>query len=160
MLAERAGLQAGDRFAAIDGRAVDHWMDVVIAIRGAAEREIEIEYLRAGQTYSTRLMPAEAVENGRRVGRIGIAPQDLPRLFTEFQQLDAGASKQHQGTGLGLALTRRLVEAQGGSVGVRSTPGVGSLFHLVLDRAPGTQAAPGRAPASPAPGRAGDGSAP
>ncbi len=64
----------------------------------------------------------------------GIAADDLPRLFVEFQQLDAGYSKQHQGTGLGLALTRRLVEAQGGSVGVRSTPGLGSVFHFVLDR--------------------------
>ncbi|MEP7295059.1 MAG: PAS domain S-box protein [Burkholderiales bacterium] len=67
---------------------------------------------------------------------IGIAPADLARLFVEFQQLDAGMSKQHQGTGLGLALTRRLVQAQGGSVGVRSTPGAGSVFHLVLPRAP------------------------
>lgn len=63
---------------------------------------------------------------------IGIAAADLPLLFTEFQQLDAGHSKQHAGTGLGLALTRRLVEAQGGTVGVRSTPGQGSVFHLVL----------------------------
>jgi len=69
---------------------------------------------------------------------IGIAADDLPRLFTEFQQLDASASKRHQGTGLGLALTRRLVEAQGGSVGVRSEPGVGSVFHLLLDRVPNT----------------------
>jgi PAS domain S-box-containing protein len=67
---------------------------------------------------------------------IGIAPADVPRLFTEFQQLDASASRRYPGTGLGLALTRRLVEAQGGSVGVRSEPGVGSVFHLVLDRAP------------------------
>ena len=65
---------------------------------------------------------------------IGIAPDDLPRLFVDFQQLDAGYSKLHQGTGLGLALTRRLVEAQGGSVGARSTLGVGSVFHVVLDR--------------------------
>jgi DNA-binding response OmpR family regulator len=57
-----------------------------------------------------------------------------PRLFVEFQQLDSGYSKQHQGTGLGLALTRRLVEAQGGSVGVRSTLGRGSVFHVVLNR--------------------------
>ena len=71
---------------------------------------------------------------------IGIAPADLPRLFTEFQQLDAGYSKQHQGTGLGLALTRRLVQAQGGSVGVRSTLGVGSVFYLVLNRVHGTDA--------------------
>ncbi|MBC7701166.1 HAMP domain-containing sensor histidine kinase [Aquabacterium sp.] len=65
---------------------------------------------------------------------IGIAPDDLPRLFVDFQQLDAGYNKLHQGTGLGLALTRRLVEAQGGSVGVRSTLGLGSVFHVVLDR--------------------------
>ena len=65
---------------------------------------------------------------------IGIAPADLPRLFTEFQQLDSGYSKQHQGTGLGLALTRRLVEAQGGSVGVRSTVGRGAVFHVVMNR--------------------------
>ena len=65
---------------------------------------------------------------------IGIAAADLPRLFTEFLQLDAGYSKEHQGTGLGLALTRRLVQAQGGSVGVSSTPGVGSVFHFVLKR--------------------------
>src|SRR5207302_1423402 len=64
----------------------------------------------------------------------GIEPQDLPRLFVEFQQLDTGATKKHAGTGLGLALTKRIVEAQGGSVGVRSTPGVGSVFHAVLPR--------------------------
>jgi CheY-like chemotaxis protein len=65
---------------------------------------------------------------------IGIAPEDVSRLFVEFQQLDSGYTKRHQGTGLGLALTRRLVEAQGGSVGASSILGVGSTFHLVLDR--------------------------
>lgn len=69
---------------------------------------------------------------------IGIAAHDLPRLFVEFQQLDAGYDKRHQGTGLGLALTRRLVQAQGGQVGVRSTPGQGSVFHFVLPRRPAT----------------------
>ena len=71
---------------------------------------------------------------------IGIAPADLPRLFTKFQQLDAGYSKQHHGTGLGLALTRRLVQAQGGSVSVRSMLGVGSVFYLVLNRVHGADA--------------------
>ena len=65
---------------------------------------------------------------------VGISPEDLPKLFTEFQQLDSSAAKMHQGTGLGLALTRRIVEAQGGRVGVRSTPGVGSVFLAVLPR--------------------------
>jgi len=62
----------------------------------------------------------------------GIPAQDLPRLFVEFQQLDGGAAKKHAGTGLGLALTKRIVEAQGGSVGVSSKPGVGSVFHAIL----------------------------
>jgi CheY-like chemotaxis protein len=73
---------------------------------------------------------------------IGIVPSDLPRLFVEFQQLDAGYGKRHAGTGLGLALTRKLVEAQGGSVGVRSEPGRGSVFHLVLPRHPAAVAQP------------------
>ncbi|HWA75546.1 MAG TPA: PAS domain S-box protein [Polyangiaceae bacterium] len=65
---------------------------------------------------------------------IGIDPRDLGRLFVEFQQLDAALTKKHPGTGLGLALTKRLVEAQQGSVGVRSVLGKGSVFHAVLPR--------------------------
>jgi PAS domain S-box-containing protein len=72
----------------------------------------------------------------------GIAPEDIERLFVEFQQLDTGTAKQHGGTGLGLALTRRLVEAQGGSVGVRSTLGQGSVFHAILPRRTPLDAAP------------------
>jgi signal transduction histidine kinase len=64
----------------------------------------------------------------------GIGAGDLPRLFTEFQQLDAGRRSSQIGSGLGLALTKRLVEAQGGSVGVDSAPGRGSTFHAVLPR--------------------------
>jgi PAS domain S-box-containing protein len=92
-----------------------------------------------------------AVEEGRARFRleveddgIGIAAEDLPRLFTEFEQLDSGYDKKHQGTGLGLALTKRLVELQGGRVGVRSTLGQGSLFYLVLNRVHGTDLGPVR----------------
>jgi signal transduction histidine kinase len=65
---------------------------------------------------------------------IGIKPEDIDRLFVEFQQLDAALTKKHSGTGLGLALTKRIVDTQGGSVGVRSIPGKGSVFHAVLPR--------------------------
>jgi len=65
---------------------------------------------------------------------IGIRAEHLALLFVEFQQLDATAAKKYQGTGLGLALTRRIVEAQDGRVGVRSTLGKGSVFHVVLPR--------------------------
>jgi PAS domain S-box-containing protein len=63
---------------------------------------------------------------------IGIMPQDLGRLFVEFQQLDSGLARRHQGTGLGLALTKRIVELQRGSIAVESTPGKGSTFTVVL----------------------------
>jgi DNA-binding response OmpR family regulator len=63
---------------------------------------------------------------------IGIKPNDLDRLFLEFEQLDFSPAKKFSGTGLGLALTKRLVEAQQGMVGVNSTPGQGSLFYAVL----------------------------
>jgi PAS domain S-box-containing protein len=72
---------------------------------------------------------------------IGIATSDLPRLFSEFEQLDQGLDKRHQGTGLGLALTRRLVEAQGGTVGVSSNLGRGSVFYLLINLVHGTDSA-------------------
>ena len=65
---------------------------------------------------------------------IGIRPDDISKLFVEFQQLDTSTAKTHQGTGLGLALTKRLVEAHGGRVTVRSTPGEGSTFSAILPR--------------------------
>jgi signal transduction histidine kinase len=59
----------------------------------------------------------------------GIKESDVPRLFCEFEQLENCGSG---GAGLGLALTKRMVEAQGGAVGVRSRWGSGSTFFMVL----------------------------
>lgn len=66
---------------------------------------------------------------------IGIAAADMERLFDAFQQLDAGSARRYEGTGLGLALTRRLVELQGGRIGVESEPGRGSTFTVTLPMA-------------------------
>jgi CheY-like chemotaxis protein/anti-sigma regulatory factor (Ser/Thr protein kinase) len=65
---------------------------------------------------------------------VGIKAEDLTRLFVEFQQLDASMAKRYQGTGLGLALTKRIVEAQGGRIDVVSQPGKGSTFSAMLPR--------------------------
>ncbi len=65
---------------------------------------------------------------------VGIAPTDIDKLFSEFHQLRSSTGTFHPGTGLGLALTKRLVEAQGGSVAVRSIPGQGSVFSAVFRR--------------------------
>jgi signal transduction histidine kinase len=68
---------------------------------------------------------------------IGIAPDQHERIFGAFDQVDNSYSKQQQGTGLGLALTKRLVELHGGSVGLESALGKGSTFsfHLPLHKA-------------------------
>jgi signal transduction histidine kinase len=63
----------------------------------------------------------------------GIAEADQERVFGEFEQLHGTA---YGGTGLGLAVTKRIVEAQGGTVGVHSTPGHGSTFYARLPIAP------------------------
>jgi signal transduction histidine kinase len=66
---------------------------------------------------------------------IGIAPEDQPKLFKEFTQLDASASRQYEGTGLGLALSHRLVTLHGGQMGLRSAVGQGSTFWFTLPTA-------------------------
>ncbi|WP_280156020.1 PAS domain S-box protein [Piscinibacter sp. XHJ-5] len=63
---------------------------------------------------------------------IGIAAADMGRLFEAFRQLDGGLSRRYEGTGLGLALTRKLVELQGGRVDVESQQGLGSTFSVLL----------------------------
>jgi len=63
---------------------------------------------------------------------IGIRSEDLGRLFTEFEQLDSGTARHFEGTGLGLALTKKIVELQGGHIRVEAEPGKGSLFIATL----------------------------
>ncbi|MBV8376107.1 MAG: CHASE3 domain-containing protein [Verrucomicrobia bacterium] len=63
---------------------------------------------------------------------IGINPEDVERLFQDFEQLDSGPTRRYQGTGLGLVLTRKIVEFQGGAIHVESEVGKGSSFTVEL----------------------------
>ncbi|MFM9960340.1 MAG: MASE1 domain-containing protein [Planctomycetaceae bacterium] len=63
---------------------------------------------------------------------IGIRPEDVGRLFKAFRQLDSGLNRQHEGTGLGLVICEKLLDAMGGNINVQSQWGAGSTFTVTL----------------------------
>ena len=66
---------------------------------------------------------------------IGIATENLERIFDEYSQVDEGHNRSHEGTGLGLAVSRRLTTLMSGTLTVKSTLGRGSVFSLRLPEA-------------------------
>jgi signal transduction histidine kinase len=119
-----------------------------------------LKFTPEGGRVTIRAAPAVASGSGRGPGPgpgneafrvevedtgVGIASADLRYLFVAFRQLDASATKRYPGTGLGLALTKRLAEAHGGKVGVHSVHGAGSTFWVELPRV--TVAGPALRPA-------------
>jgi signal transduction histidine kinase len=63
---------------------------------------------------------------------IGIAPEDQPKLFQPFIQLDSGLNRRYEGSGLGLAIAKQLVELHGGYIDLSSEVGQGSCFAVYL----------------------------
>jgi diguanylate cyclase (GGDEF)-like protein len=73
---------------------------------------------------------------------VGISPDDIGRIFDEFEQADSTLSRKYEGAGLGLALTKRLVELHGGRISVESRIGEGSRFTFELPVTTPVQGAP------------------
>ncbi len=61
---------------------------------------------------------------------IGIAPEDIPKALSRFGQIDADLNRQYEGTGLGLPLTKALVEQHGGTLDLQSQVGVGTTVTV------------------------------
>ena len=80
-------------------------------------------------TLTTRASDEQVVISVRDTG-VGISAEDQEKIFEEFYQV--GASRTQEGTGLGLALTRRLVELHHGQLTVESEPGAGSTFSVTM----------------------------
>lgn len=92
-----------------------------------------VKFTAAGGKVTLRVMtdPQRAIFQVIDTG-IGIPEQQRPLLFQKFQQLDSSYQRLYQGTGLGLALTKQLVDLHGGRIMVDSTVGVGSVFTVQL----------------------------
>jgi signal transduction histidine kinase len=102
-------------------------------------------------------LEARLVEQGADTARIsfvvsdtgiGITPEQLERIFSEFEQAESSTTRSYGGTGLGLAISKRIVEMMGGSIDVSSEPGKGSTFsfELTVEKGTGTDE---REPAEP-----------
>ena len=81
---------------------------------------------------SARFVARDAVWISIRDTGHGIKSDDMPKLFHEFSQVDPSASRAQQGTGLGLALSKRFVEMHGGTIGAESVYGTGATFWFIL----------------------------
>lgn len=95
------------------------------AIKFTHKGVITIRAMVAEESATDILLRFEVEDTG-----IGIPDPDQKRLFSSFEQVDGSMNRKHGGIGLGLALSKRLAQAMGGSIGVKSEEGVGSIFWL------------------------------
>jgi len=97
-----------------------------------------IKFTPEGGRIDVRAVPGDGVvEVSVSDTGVGIAPEDQEAIFEEFRQVGT-AAKKVEGTGLGLALSRKFIELHGGRIWVQSQEGVGSTFAFTIPMRPDT----------------------
>jgi signal transduction histidine kinase/CheY-like chemotaxis protein len=91
-----------------------------------------VKFTEAGEVSLIVAAPGDVLTLVVADSGIGIAPQDMDRLFHRFQQVDSSTTRRYGGSGLGLSICRELAELMGGSVTVESRAGAGSRFVVTL----------------------------
>jgi signal transduction histidine kinase len=107
--------------------------------------KVSVEYGCFEQSAPGELSPSSRVYFRVSDNGIGIAADQLERIFEPFMQADSGYTRRQGGTGLGLSISRSLAHLMKGTVSVESTPGAGSCFTLALPMAPSSAPAPAAA---------------
>jgi PAS domain S-box-containing protein len=97
------------------------------AVKFTEQGSIFVKGSRIDPVGGVAFLRFEVVDTG-----IGLKPEAIGKLFTEFTQADASISRRYEGTGLGLSICKRLVELMGGVIGVESEYGIGSTFWFTL----------------------------
>lgn len=106
-------------------RALGNYLDNAIRFSEAGTITLRVTGLEDDD--QSRLLRFEVEDEG-----VGIAPEDLPRLFGNFEQLDNSSTRHYGGLGVGLATTRKIAQIMGGDAGCASHPGRGSVFWFTV----------------------------